>query len=34
VEGLTREVVAWFADKERSHLRVERRPIAKCPTPG
>jgi DNA topoisomerase III len=34
VEGFTREVVAWFGDKERSNLRVERRPIAKCPTPG
>jgi DNA topoisomerase-3 len=34
VEGFTRDVVAWFADKDRDDLRVERRQIAKCPTPG
>ncbi len=34
VEGFTRDVVAWFADKDRDALRVERRQIAKCPTPG
>jgi DNA topoisomerase III len=34
IEGFTREVVTWFADKERQDLRVERKPIAPCPTPG
>ncbi|HMK74295.1 MAG TPA: DNA topoisomerase, partial [Myxococcaceae bacterium] len=34
IEGFTREVVAWFADKERQDLRVERRELAPCPTPG
>jgi DNA topoisomerase IA len=34
IEGFTREVVAWFADKERQDLRVERRVLAPCPTPG
>ncbi len=34
VEGFSREVVAWFADKERDDLRVERRVLAPCPTPG
>ncbi|MGD9694503.1 MAG: DNA topoisomerase 3 [Thermoleophilia bacterium] len=34
IHGFTREVVAWFADKERADLRVERTPIAPCPTPG
>jgi DNA topoisomerase-3 len=34
VEGFTRDVVAWFADKDREDLRVERRRLAPCPTPG
>jgi DNA topoisomerase-3 len=34
VEGFTREVVSWFADKGRDDLRVERRVLAPCPTPG
>jgi DNA topoisomerase-3 len=34
IEGFTREVVDWFADKERGDLRVERRELAPCPTPG
>lgn len=34
VEGFTRDVVAWFANKDREDLRVERRPLAPCPTPG
>jgi DNA topoisomerase-3 len=34
IDGFTREVVAWFADKERGDLRVEREPLAPCPTPG
>ena len=34
VEDFTRDVVAWFADKERDDLRVERRVLAPCPTPG
>lgn len=34
VEAFSREVVAWFADKERQDLRVERRVLAPCPTPG
>ncbi|HWH14762.1 MAG TPA: DNA topoisomerase 3 [Miltoncostaeaceae bacterium] len=34
VEAFTRDVVAWFADKERQDLRVERRVLAACPTPG
>ena len=34
IDGFTREVVAWFADKERADLRVERTPLAPCPTPG
>ena len=34
IEGFTKAVVDWFADKERQDLRVERRPIAPCPTPG
>jgi DNA topoisomerase-3 len=34
VEGFTREVVDWFADKERDNLRVQRKPLAPCPTPG
>jgi DNA topoisomerase-3 len=33
VETFTRDVVAWFADKDREDLRVERRELAKCPTP-
>lgn len=33
VEGFTRDVVTWFADKDRENLRVERRELAKCPTP-
>ena len=27
-------MVAWFADKERGDLRIEREPLAPCPTPG
>lgn len=34
VEQFTRQVVAWFQDKERADLRVERRVLAPCPTPG
>ena len=34
IDDFTREVVAWFADKERDDLRVEREPLAPCPTPG
>ncbi len=34
IDGFTREVVAWFADKERDDLRIERQPLAPCPTPG
>jgi DNA topoisomerase-3 len=34
IDGFTREVVAWFADKERADLRVDREPLAPCPTPG
>ena len=34
IDGFTREVVAWFADKERADLRVERTPLAPCPTAG
>ena len=34
IDDFTREVVAWFADKERNDLRVEREPLAPCPTPG
>jgi DNA topoisomerase-3 len=34
VEQFTSDVVAWFADKERDDLRVERRVLAPCPTPG
>ncbi len=34
IDGFTREVVAWFADKERGDLRIERTPLAPCPTPG
>jgi DNA topoisomerase-3 len=34
IDGFTREVVEWFADKERGDLRVERTPLAPCPTPG
>lgn len=34
VEQFTRDIVAWFADKERDDLRVERRVLAPCPTPG
>lgn len=34
VETFTKDVVAWFADKEREDLRVERRVLAPCPTPG
>jgi len=34
VEAFTRDVVAWFADKERQDLRIERRVLAPCPTPG
>ena len=31
IEDFTREVVAWFADKSRDDLRVERTVIAPCP---
>ena len=34
IESFTREVVEWFADRTRDDLRVERRPLAPCPTPG
>ncbi|MFN8110294.1 MAG: DNA topoisomerase 3 [Thermoleophilia bacterium] len=34
VEQFTKDVVAWFGDKERQDLRVERRVLAPCPTPG
>jgi DNA topoisomerase-3 len=34
VEQFTTDVVAWFADKDRDALRVERRELAPCPTPG
>jgi DNA topoisomerase III len=34
IDDFTREVVAWFADKQRGDLRVEREPLAPCPTPG
>lgn len=34
IDSFTREVVEWFADKERDDLRVERTPLAPCPTPG
>ena len=34
VEQFTKDVVAWFADKDRDALRVERRELAPCPTPG
>ncbi len=34
VEAFTGDVVAWFADKDRDDLRIERRELAKCPTPG
>ncbi|MEW6581139.1 MAG: DNA topoisomerase 3 [Actinomycetota bacterium] len=34
VEAFTRQVVEWFADKERADLKVERRVLAPCPTPG
>ncbi len=34
IEQFTRDVVAWFGDKERADLRVERKPLAPCPTPG
>lgn len=31
IEDLTREVVGWFADKDREDLRIKRTPIAPCP---
>ncbi len=34
VEQFTRDIVDWFADKERDDLRVERHALAPCPTPG
>lgn len=34
IDDFTRQVVAWFGDKERGHLRIEREPLAPCPTPG
>jgi DNA topoisomerase-3 len=34
VDEFTAQVVSWFADKERDDLRVERRPLAPCPTEG
>ncbi len=34
VETFTRDVVTWFADKDRENLRIERRELAPCPTPG
>ncbi len=34
IVAFTKQVVAWFADKGREDLRVERTVIAPCPTPG
>ncbi|MGE3235172.1 MAG: DNA topoisomerase 3 [Thermoleophilia bacterium] len=34
IDDFTRQVVAWFADKERGDLKIEREPLAPCPTPG
>jgi DNA topoisomerase-3 len=34
IEGFTREVVGWFADKDRDDVRIKRTPIAPCPMPG
>ena len=34
IEQFTREVVDYFADKEKEHFRIERRPVAPCPTEG
>jgi DNA topoisomerase-3 len=34
IDDFTRQVVAWFGDKERGDLRIEREPLAPCPTPG
>ena len=34
VVDFTRDVVTWFADKDRENLRIERRELAPCPTPG
>ncbi len=34
IDGFTREVVAWFADKERGDLKIDRAPLAPCPTPA
>lgn len=34
IDGFTREVVAWFGDKERGDLKITREPLAPCPTPG
>jgi len=34
IDDFTRQVVVWFADKERGDLRIEREPLAPCPTPG
>ncbi len=34
VVDFTRDVVTWFADKDRDNLRIERRELAPCPTPG
>jgi DNA topoisomerase-3 len=34
IDDFTRRVVAWFGDKERNDLRIEREPLAPCPTPG
>ena len=34
IDDFTREVVAWFEDKERDDLRIERTPLAPCPTEG
>jgi DNA topoisomerase III len=34
IDAFTREVVAWFEDKERGDLRIERTPLAPCPSDG
>jgi DNA topoisomerase III len=34
VVDFTRDVVMWFADKDKENLRIERRELAPCPTPG
>ncbi|MEZ5080113.1 MAG: DNA topoisomerase 3 [Thermoleophilia bacterium] len=34
VVQFTKDIVAWFADKERDDLRIERRVLAPCPNEG